>query len=418
MTPAILACVLSSLGAPDDAINLKPLPSEVSEKIRGYMPVKIDLTDEKPASVTKLPDGLTAPMFGAMPFKVGDKAVVIIVDEPAGKAASLFVDTNVNGDLTDDPASEWAGKESNAGEQKLTTYSGIGIVELGTSDAPFPARVKMYRFDKADPRRPQFAKSIFAYRDFGLEGDITVGGKNYKALLVNETLTGDYRGAKPPAADSVAADEFSSGVLLFVDVNANGEFDRKAEGFDVARPFNLGGTTYEIADMQATGGSFKIVKSSKTVDPVPDHSVGGKITPFAAKTMDGKSLNFPGDYKGKVVLLDFWATWCGPCIRELPHVTAAYEKYHAKGFEILGVSLDQKDAEDKIRKMAADKHMPWPQIYDGKFWKAEIAKKYLIGSIPATFLVDGDTGIILGANLRGDKLSEAVDAALKKKAGG
>jgi thiol-disulfide isomerase/thioredoxin len=148
------------------------------------------------------------------------------------------------------------------------------------------------------------------------------------------------------------------------------------------------------------------------------YSAGQTAPSFQAKTLDGKTVNFPGDYKGKVVLLDFWATWCGPCRAELPNVVAAYDQYHSKGFEVLGVSLDQAQQGPKLVKFSQDNHMSWPQIYDGKYWKAELAVKYGIHSIPRPILVDGDTGVILaeGPAARGHKLASAVEKALAAQA--
>ncbi len=146
-------------------------------------------------------------------------------------------------------------------------------------------------------------------------------------------------------------------------------------------------------------------------------STGEKAFAFQAKTVDGKTINFPDDYKGKVVLLDFWATWCPPCRRELPNVVAAYTQYHDKGFEIVSVSLDEPRQGPALLKFIKDNNMTWPQIYDGHFWKAAIAVQYGVHAIPCPVVVDGDSGKIIatGVEALGHKLSLVLDTALKAK---
>ena len=149
----------------------------------------------------------------------------------------------------------------------------------------------------------------------------------------------------------------------------------------------------------------------------PDLTAGQKVPSFQAKTTDGKQVNFPEDYKGKVVLLDFWATWCPPCRAEIPNVVQAYQKYHAQGFDVLGVSLDRGNSGPQLAKFTQDNKMPWPQVYDGKYWQAEVAVKFGINSIPHPILVDGSTGKILadGSDARGESLAPAIEKALPAK---
>lgn len=90
--------------------------------------------------------------------------------------------------------------------------------------------------------------------------------------------------------------------------------------------------------------------------------------------------------RGKVVLVDFWATWCGPCMKEVPNVVAAYEKYHSKGFEIVGISLDKN--KDTMLNVTKQKSMTWPQYFDGKGWGNEVSTRFGIRSIPSMWLVD------------------------------
>lgn len=138
---------------------------------------------------------------------------------------------------------------------------------------------------------------------------------------------------------------------------------------------------------------------------------GAKFPDFEVQDLDGKPLSIAA-YKGKVVLVDFWATWCGPCVAELPNVLKAYEKHHAAGFEIVGISLDSDRA--KLDKFIKDKNMPWQQFFDGQGWNNKLSTKYGVNSIPATYLLDGN-GMILAKNLRGEALEQALAKVLTKK---
>ena len=138
---------------------------------------------------------------------------------------------------------------------------------------------------------------------------------------------------------------------------------------------------------------------------------GNKIE-LEGTLVDGTTLDWES-YRGKVVLVDYWATWCGPCIAELPNVRKEYERYSDKGFTVLGISLDSKKA--AVEEFMAAQDLPWVTLYsddaDNNGWSHPMAVKYGINSIPRAILVDKD-GIVVHMNARGGTLGEQLEKLL------
>lgn len=167
---------------------------------------------------------------------------------------------------------------------------------------------------------------------------------------------------------------------------------------------NLENAKAFLADLEAREHRMVRGMKGKVLDI---ELLAGKAPPAIEVTaLDGKPLSL-GDYEGKVLLIDFWATWCGPCIRELPNVKEVYAKYKDKGFDILGVSLDRDGAREKLEKFIQENEMPWRQIYDGKGWESEVGSLYGVSSIPKTYLLDKE-GKVVEVGLRGEALGKTV----------
>lgn len=137
--------------------------------------------------------------------------------------------------------------------------------------------------------------------------------------------------------------------------------------------------------------------------------IGNEAPELILPTPDNKELAL-SSLRGKVVLIDFWASWCGPCRKEMPNVKLVYQKYKDKGFEIYGVSLD-KDRSAWLEAIEKD-GLKWPQVSDLKFWQSEAAQTYAVQSIPHTVLI-GKDGKILASGLRGAELDAKLAEVLK-----
>jgi thiol-disulfide isomerase/thioredoxin len=407
----LLGLLLASSAMADQTVQLKTMSSGAMDIVGGSYYLSCKLSETKPPNIKKLPDGLSEhPLYGQLKFVgPGVSEIAVIVDSPEGKPSRLFVDSNGNGDLTDDPATEWVSGPDYKGTLpglKPANLANVGgaTVQLGTADKKFDAHLGMWQYNPAKmtgrtpAQQDEMRKDLRYYRDYYTTGKITVDNKPHDAFLLDEMASGTF-----------ALTHDGAMVRLFIDLNDNGKLDA-GEMFDAAKPLKINDNSYEVKNISPDGTSFDFGPSTKVAYGPDDVLVGKTVPAFTAKDLAGNTVNFPGDFKGKIVMLDFWATWCAPCMAEVPTVVAAYNQHHTSGFEILGVTLDQATDGDKVKKVTADHQMAWPELFGDAGKSHAVADMFSVNAIPSAFLVDGTTGKILavGNDLRGEGLEKEL----------
>jgi thiol-disulfide isomerase/thioredoxin len=221
-----------------------------------------------------------------------------------------------------------------------------------------------------------------------------------------DQMIGDYKGTN---IEQIARAAYNKG-KIYIEL-----FQNTDRGTAILKEIEAHYPDTKFADEAADliGEVVQIQFANEQLKEQTDQFTNGQpLSDFDLKDMDGKPISI-ARLKGKVVLLDFWATWCEPCMVEMPNIIATYQKHHSEGLEIIGVTSDD-DHHALNSLLQKQKDMAWPEYFDGKGSDNELATKYGIKVIPFNILLDRD-GKIIGASLRGPKLEEAVTKALSAK---
>ncbi len=231
----------------------------------------------------------------------------------------------------------------------------------------------------------------------GNDSILTEAKRNFQEMGINFTqFVEQYADTTPFLPNVIFAARMLSPVSegTFID-ELSQNLNRRFPGTRMAKEY--GEYCMKVSSMH------KVHTNTSSIDP------GSSAPEISLPTVDGKVVTL-SSFKGKYVLLDFWASWCGPCRAENPNVVAAYQKFKDKNFTVLGVSLDNN--KDAWQKAVTDDNLTWTQVSDLKGWSSAAAQQYSVQSIPSNFLID-PSGKIVARNLRGEELKTELSRIFK-----
>ena len=265
---------------------------------------------------------------------------------------------------------------------------------------------------KGTPMNDQY--QIFANKSEEVNKKLVALGSQYQTAVSNNTITPELM-EKLQSEGKSYSEQLAKLIFDYTKTNMQnpvGEFFFMASGAAFSEDQLRELLTLASPKFKKDERIQQLEKQLKDMQTADKNTIeGSSYIDVKGKTPEGKETSL-SEYvgKSKIVLVDFWASWCGPCIKDMPQLVEMYKKYKSKGLEIVGISLDEEN--NKWVEAIAKQGITWPQMSDLKGWSSELAVPYGVQSIPYTILLDSE-GKIIAANLRGEELTEKIAELLK-----
>ncbi len=339
----------------------------------------VRLTTDVPDELSELDfEGTT--LYGAIPLAGGSFPIAV---DLRSDGAFLFTDPRQS-DMLEEIA--WEGMSPDG-----RYLARIAVHIFYEENAPTPYRLFLIW-------NPQFPIVLTYCRGAYYGGSITLNGMTYRLAILDDDTDGRY-------------DDLESGIL-FIDADQDGSLLTTVdshEQYGLNEPFNIDGMVYRVIAVAADGSLIEIEESDDWVEERLPLEVGHPAPTFVVKDTRGQEVALDA-LRGQVVLLDFWASWCVPCIAELPTIKAIVDELAADGVAVLGINLDRSEA--SFNQAVSQYGLTYQQIYDRE--DNTISSLYRIVGVPMSYVVDHD-GIIRGKGLRGQMLRETIETLLSER---
>jgi len=366
------------------------MESGAMEMVNYYEPKPINLSDTPAESKLQLPTFTSIPQFGSLPLGNSPDPIITIAVDTVGGAPVLYVDKNNNEDLTDDEDPAWD-EDTPAFRQKEVLIN----VEYFDGDeehlVPYP--VIFYQ------HKTKLPQTIIAYRNGYRKGQVALQDTTLKIAILDDDLDGQFH-------------QLQNGALI-VDFNQDDILDGtldSQEHLALTEPFSFAGQTYRVRRISRSGHEIIFIKVDTSVYRQEGLGIDSRAPAFRIETLNGKIIDLTA-YKNRVVLIDFWASWCKPWQENLGSLQNTYKQYHKNGFEIIGLNLDYDIK--SIPQYIKTHHISWPQIGNGLGWDMPLVEIYGVRQLPQNYLVDRN-GIIRSKNLQGKNLKRKVRELLNE----